>query len=59
MPNSFANKPGFYEDGDTSAPNNQNESAKKSTEPGKAAQDGKKKFNAANDNAKRSVPNIP
>lgn len=51
MPNSFSNKPGFYDDdGDTSP----NDKSKKSPESNKPTQDSKKKQNGGpNDNQKR------
>lgn len=50
MPNSFSNKPGFYDDGDTPA----TENSKKSPGSDKSTQDAKKKQNGGpNDGAKR------
>lgn len=50
MPNSFSNKPGFYDDGDTPA----TENSKKPSESNKPTQDTKKKQNdGPNDSGKR------
>lgn len=50
MPNSFSNKPGFYDDGDTPA----SESNKKPSDSNKPSQDTKNKQNGGpNDGSKR------
>lgn len=55
MPNSFSNKPGFYDDAPVA--NSQIGSDKKTNDTDKSAQDAKKKQtpNGTNDNAKRFV----
>lgn len=50
MPNSFSNKPGFYDDDGESHANQNN---KKPNESNKSTQDAKKKQNGPSDNAKR------
>lgn len=54
MPNSYSNKPGFYDDGDGPATNNQNQKPSESSKP---SQDTNKKSKGPNDNAKRFVNN--
>lgn len=49
MPNSFSNKPGFYDDGDAPA----TENSKKSPESNKPTDANKKQNGGPNDNAKR------
>lgn len=55
MPNSFSNKPGFYDDGDTSATNSTVDPNKKSPDTNKPGQDTRRKSNGSQDNAKRFV----
>lgn len=50
MPNSFSNKPGFYDDADATTTSTEN--SKKSAESSKPTQEAKKN-GAPNDNAKR------
>lgn len=58
MPNSFSNKPGFYDDGESPTTNSQTDSNKKSADTNKSAQDTKKRPNGSQENAKRFVERL-